>query len=766
MITATYSTTSTSNSLQLHQAFLHHVSGDDIYSSSAPSTLASQFLLKDRYTRSVSTETRKIDFKVLDAPTLFLLCLADIDRLKLVQDNVRIFVLLMRLVKLLKDAGYSNFKERSLKEITKFYHCQLNRLASRRFKFALKDERHFNYKILVDVMYLGNKPTLHVVDSLTAFQGAEFLRLPDILTHDAGTNFASAEFCAEAKIIGVMCKQTERYYAPLRCAWDILFAELAGTMSDKAILQIAVKAVNDTAGPNGIVPTLLRSEAIQKAITALRKLTAERQVADALDTRNRPASEDLLALVLQSEVLVQRESDGWNSPYKIASIDGHNVTVDISDPKALHTLHTPPTPPANVANKRKAYVYITKKEEADLELAIKLCNDRVITTLGAPFEASNNQEISDLVGCGVFKLKMYNKKMHSRIYIFKSRLVREVKGKTTKLMNVELRKITQAYLQAQTNLKRTILAQLPAELMSQYLEGTLLHVIKPLYRIAEAGVHYSDADAFSIVSMQTDDTLMLRTAAFASLKEKKLKKAQFRSKPKSVLTSDATLDFNGCTLTIQASKAILNLKQKGQGGKTKLVETKASNCAQQYMEQRAPEDNLNRSLRYIPVDLNNAKLIVFVDGSFANNKDLSSQLGFVLMLVNKSTDIENTFTIRSNVIHYNSTKCKRVTQSVLASKIYGMVNRFDIGIAIATTLQMITERLSLLAVPLTICTDFFSLYECLVKLETTKEKRLIIDIMALRQSEDNPAHAFTKASLNCALGRFIDSNELTVWVKG
>ena len=145
-------------------------------------------------------------------------------------------------------------------------------------------------------------------------------------------------------------------------------------------------------------------------------------------------------------------------------------------------------------------------------------------------------------------------------------------------------------------------------------------------------------------------------------------------------------------------------------------------------------ENIDRGLRYVPVDLINAKLIVFVDGSFANNRDLSSQLGFVLMLVNESTDVENTFLIRGNVIHYSSTKCKRVTRSVLASEIYGMVNGFDMGIAIATTLRMITERLGIAPVPLVICTDSYSLYECLVKLGTTKEKRLMIDIMALRQS--------------------------------
>ena len=145
------------------------------------------------------------------------------------------------------------------------------------------------------------------------------------------------------------------------------------------------------------------------------------------------------------------------------------------------------------------------------------------------------------------------------------------------------------------------------------------------------------------------------------------------------------------------------------------------------------------------------------------------------MLVNESADA-NTFTLRGNVIYYSSTKCKRVTRSVLALEIYSMVNGFNIGIAIATTLRMVTERLGLPLIPLVICTDSYSLYECLVKLRTTKEKRLMIDIMALLQSykrreiteicwingDDNPADAFTKASPNRALERFIDSNKLTV----
>ena len=55
-------------------------------------------------------------------------------------------------------------------------------------------------------------------------------------------------------------------------------------------------------------------------------------------------------------------------------------------------------------------------------------------------------------------------------------------------------------------------------------------------------------------------------------------------------------------------------------------------------------------------------------------------------------------------------------------------------IAIGTTLKIIIDRLELPVIPTIICTNLYSLYECLVKLGTTKEKRLIIDIMALWQS--------------------------------
>jgi hypothetical protein len=96
-------------------------------------------------------------------------------------------------------------------------------------------------------LHLDEKPVLQVVDSLTSFQAARFLKdmsaktawdtlqicwidtyqgPPDYIVHDAGKNFSSTEFRQQARSMAIRTKEVpieahnsvgkvERYHAPL-----------------------------------------------------------------------------------------------------------------------------------------------------------------------------------------------------------------------------------------------------------------------------------------------------------------------------------------------------------------------------------------------------------------------------------------------------------------------------------------------------------------------------------------------------------------------
>lgn len=72
-------------------------------------------------------------------------------------------------------------------------------------------------------------------------------------------------------------------------------------------------------------------------------------------------------------------------------------------------------------------------------------------------------------------------------------------------------------------------------------------------------------------------------------------------------------------------------------------------------------------------------------------------------------------------------KCKKITQSILATELYGMAYRFDIRTVIKAILKKILESVILLI--LYIYSKFLD--DCLIKLGTIQEKRLIVDIISL-----------------------------------
>jgi hypothetical protein len=268
------------NNLQYLQntAFMHRLTGEDVYKK-IPDEAPSLFMMEDRYTRQVyqgilpdsgaantstvgkeqyqalqredpsvqldestagqvsvkfghgeqffsigtvtiRTPIGSIVFHVLNTPTPFLMCLADMDRLGVYYDNTtdelvqgdkrypvtrkwghawfhlskedttQTFLTevelrrlhrrfghpsVERLYKLLNRAGHETRSEdlRAIEELC--HHCQVNSQAPRRFKFTLKEDQEFNYEVVVDVMHLSGKSVLHVVDYATSFGAAGFL---------------------------------------------------------------------------------------------------------------------------------------------------------------------------------------------------------------------------------------------------------------------------------------------------------------------------------------------------------------------------------------------------------------------------------------------------------------------------------------------------------------------------------------------------------------------------------------------------------------
>ena len=271
------------------------------------------------------------------------------------------------------------FSQKAIHELTQYCQfCQKHAKSPGRFKFALENDKlQFNYSVVIDIFYVdtvtkgAKSPVLHVIDEATRFQAAKFLKdvsakhvwdilracwidmyvgPPDFIVHDAGTQFTSHEFTSSASAMAITTKCVpveahhsigivERYHKPLRRAYDIIREEIPDIQRDNA-LQMAVKAVNDTAGPDGLTPTLLvfgtyprmvqsdppspsvlqRADAIKKAMHEVRKLHANRQVADALHQRNGPDITGVYNTPLGSDVLVWRENGGWKGPFQLFAI--------------------------------------------------------------------------------------------------------------------------------------------------------------------------------------------------------------------------------------------------------------------------------------------------------------------------------------------------------------------------------------------------------------------------------------------------------------
>ena len=190
------------------------------------------------------------------------------------------------------------------------------------------------------------------------------------------TNFDFIKFGAKAKIFGSTCHQipveahwsiekVEKYYGPIRQAYDIIQAKIRGKISKNAILQIAFKAVNNTIGSNGLVATFLvfgayfciftnflpstsqqqQINAMIEAMSELRKLKAQRRVQNTSNARNDPdiIQTLLLVLSLSSKVWIYQEKKRWTKLFNVLDIADTNIIINTgSSPVIFRNTHVKP----------------------------------------------------------------------------------------------------------------------------------------------------------------------------------------------------------------------------------------------------------------------------------------------------------------------------------------------------------------------------------------------------------------------------------------
>ena len=149
-------------------------------------------------------------------------------------------------------------------------------------------------------------------------------------------------------------------------------------------------------------------------------------------------------------------------------------------------------------------------------------------------------------------------------------------------------------------------------------------------------------------------------------------------------------------------------------------------------------------LRFVPIDFETAKVVVFTDASWANAPGLKSQAGYLTFLAGPKV-----FTPEgdsASLLDWRSHRIQRQCRSTLAAETMSLDCGFDSGIFVR---ELLAEALVMSYSPVQSgqlpprflevhpITDCRSLYDLLTKdgpVSSTQEKRLTIDVEAIKQS--------------------------------
>ena len=287
--------------------------------------------------------------------------------------------------------------------------CQREGYPPHRFRVSLPgDNTVFNRENCLDIMNIRGHHILHVVDRDTRFSAAAILHgestkdvwraymdtwvtkyvgFPDIISVDQGPQFQSKEWKSLMHLAGITFKPSgveshnainvgERYHSFLRR----IFNKIASSHEDlppSHLLALSIRAMNDTSGTNGLVPTLLvfgvlpripilpsklpdqvkRLQVMMNARKEMNAIVAKSALSRAMKTNVPSAAKKTFKI--GDEVLVFREKPicKWVGPFKIITIDNKMAHLDYNGELKLYSIDklkkytvdpiTVPPPPSN-----------------------------------------------------------------------------------------------------------------------------------------------------------------------------------------------------------------------------------------------------------------------------------------------------------------------------------------------------------------------------------------------------------------------------------
>ena len=164
------------------------------------------------------------------------------------------------------------------------------------------------------------------------------------------------------------------------------------------------------------------------------------------------------------------------------------------------------------------------------------------------------------------------------------------------------------------------------------------------------------------------------------------------------------------------------------------------------------------------LDKDSIRVVGFSDASFANNYDLSTQLGHICLLVDKHAN--------AVPIDFKSYKSRRVVRSAMAGEVIAFSDLFDRAATLAAEIGDILGR----KIPVQLLTDSKSLFDVISKGSRTSEKRVMLDIAAAREgfrdkvisdigfvrSSQNLADGLTKKMAQAALQAVLSTGSLDI----